>query len=144
MIQKIIIHHSATRDSGTLSWAAIRKFHMEHGFDDIGYHAGAELVGNQVECLFGRPDSMVGAHCYGQNSVSLGFCFVGDYDEVAPAEDLLEAACRRVIVPWLLTYKLTPWYIRPHREFSSKTCPGKKFDMDRLRRIAAEVLKEQR
>ncbi len=141
---RIIIHHSATADSGTLSWGAIRRYHLKNGWSDVGYHAGAELVGDQVECLFGRPDNLTGAHCRGQNSTTLGFCFVGDFDRASPSDHLLEVAARRVIVPWLLTYKLIPGDIRAHSEFSTKTCPGLMFDVERLRRIAAEIMKESR
>ena len=45
--QKVICHHSLTRDSGSVSWGAIRKFHMETldpPYKDIGYHCGVELV----------------------------------------------------------------------------------------------------
>lgn len=33
-----LIHHSGTRDSGTVSWSAIRSFHLyDRGWADIGY-----------------------------------------------------------------------------------------------------------
>lgn len=141
--ERIIIHHSATADTGSLSWGAIRYYHtVAKGWADIGYHAGAEMVRGRPECLYGRPDTMAGAHCRGQNRKSLGFCFVGDYDREAPSEELLQAAARRVIVPWLIQYGLTPLSIRGHWEYSPKTCPGLLFDLDRLRAIAAEILKE--
>lgn len=141
IVERIIIHHSFTADSDTLSWGVMHSNH-EAGYPgaDHQYHAGGELVRGRVECLYGRPDNIPGAHCYGQNRKSLGFCFVGNFDEIAPDDTLLTAACRRVIVPWLRQYKLTPDDIRPHSEFSTKTCPGKMFDMDRLREIAAEIM----
>ena len=141
-VKRIIIHHSLTDDSRTLSWGAIRDNHKDTGWFDIGYHAGAEVVRDGIECLYGRPDTVAGAHCAGHNHDSLGFCFVGDFDKQHPSDELLEIACRRVIVPWLVYYGLNPEDIRPHSDFSEKTCPGKMFDMARLRQIAAEILEE--
>ena len=130
---KIIIHHSLTKDSETVSWGAIRKYHIETlGWNDIGYHAGAELVGDHYEAFFGRPWYFPGAHTRGQNSDSLGFCFVGNYDEVEPSDAILEAGAK-VIYQWLILFKIPTFCVYRHHDFNNqKTCPGVKFDMDRL------------
>lgn len=138
---KIIIHHSATEDGRTFSWHAIHHYHTNVlGWSDIGYHAGIELFQDKYLCLFGRPDVVPGAHTRGFNADSLGFCFVGNFDEVEPQRSRLRCAARRVLVPWLLRHGLGVDTLVPHRNFSNKTCPGKLFDMDLLRHICAEEM----
>ena len=141
-MNRIIIHHSATKDSGTLSWAAIRRYHTHNnGWLDIGYHAGIELINYEYECLYGRPDTMDGAHTAGANHESLGFCFVGNYDQIAPTPEMLAAAARRVIAPWVKAFGISLDNIKPHRDFSQKTCPGKLFDMgDLLSMVEAALI----
>ena len=134
VISKIIIHHSATADGDTFSWRAIRDFHiLTRGWLDIGYHAGCELIGDKYECMYGRPDHIVGAHASGHNRGSLGFCFVGNYDHSAPTNEMIGIAARRVLAPWCLTYGITTTDIIGHRDFSSKTCPASRFPMALLR-----------
>jgi hypothetical protein len=138
---KIVIHHSATKDQGTLSWPAIIDYHVNHnGWSDVGYHAGIERVGDTYLCLFGRPDVLPGAHTVGENGRSLGFCFVGDYDAAEPPHVMLRVAARRVLAPWLLRHGLGVDALVPHRQFAHKTCPGRMFDMHKLRAYCAEEL----
>jgi len=142
---RVVIHHSKTKDGHTVSWPAIHAYHVnEKGWSDIGYHAGIEDVGGRFVCMFGRPDVQPGAHCYGQNRRSLGFCFIGDFDAAPPGRLRLVTACRRVLAPWLLRHGLGVDALVPHRQYANKSCPGSKFDMDELRQICAEVMDELR
>lgn len=141
---RIIVHHSKTIDSGTVSWAAIRKFHVEQlGWLDTGYHAGVELVNGTYECFYGRPVTMRGAHAAGANANSLGFCFVGDYDAASPEPAMLAAAARRVLAPWCAVYGIQTSAILPHSMFALKTCPGSMFVMDELRSMVQAALAGQ-
>lgn len=135
--RRIILHHSLTKDSKSVSWGAIRRYHMfVRGWADIAYHAGIELIGEDFECMYGRPDTDVGAHSRGQNVDSLGFVFVGNYDEEEPDPLMLAIAARRVIVPWMKLYDIPLENIHGHRDYSTKSCPGDMFDMGLFKDIA--------
>ena len=147
-VDLIVIHHSATADSGTLSWGAIERHHVQvNGWDAVGYHAGAELVRDTYQVLLGRPTNRTGAHTAGVdprdgvrwNHKSLALCFVGDYDQTEPPDALLEVAARRFLVPQLEAHGLGVEALVPHRDMASKSCPGERFDMDRLRAVCLET-----
>lgn len=129
----IIIHHSLTKDGATVSWNAIRRYHIETlGMKDIGYHAGVELVGESVyEALLGRPWDEAGAHTQGENYHSLGLCFVGNFDlEEPPMAQLIVGA--RVVALWMRLFSIPLGKIFPHSAFASKTCPGKHFPFSKF------------
>jgi len=130
---KIIIHHSLTKDSQTVSWGAIRKYHIETmGWDDIGYQWGLELINDHYEILMGRRPDLIGTHTIGQNDQSIGICVVGNYD-VDPFTDPLRDELQKLITWLMLTYKIPPKEIYGHTEFANyKTCPGKNI-MDWIR-----------
>lgn len=132
---KIILHHSLTNDSGTVSWQAIRKYHMDpkgpYKMRDIGYHFGIELVNNEHEILVGRQMTTVGAHTIGQNDVSLGICVIGNYD----VNEVPEPAYQKLLklVDALTTVlHITLDNVKCHRDFAPKTCPGNRFPYQRL------------
>lgn len=134
----IVVHHSLTQDSGTVSWSAIRRYHVQVNFwRDIGYHAGVELAGADFESLLGRPWDVVGAHTkeQGMNNVSLGVCLVGNFDLSPPTNEDLETVRDRVILPWMRLFKIPPQNIHPHRLYAPKTCPGTQFTGELMARF---------
>lgn len=138
---KIVIHHSKTRDGRAVSWSAIHAYHVNNNhWSDIGYHAGIEEVEGRFLCIFGRPSILAGAHTKGENGRSLGFCFLGDYDSSRPSDARLRVASRRVLAPWLIRMGAGVEALRPHSEYSNKTCPGTLFPMERLRQICQEEM----
>lgn len=126
--QKIIIHHSLTADSGTVSWDAIRRYHIEHqGWKDIGYQYGIERVGNEYKIFKGRDEKTSGAHTVGQNSKSIGICCVGNYDIKEPPAEMLYKLVELINDISTRHGKLP---IFSHNTFAPyKSCPGTKFPM---------------
>ena len=124
----IIIHHSLTKDSGTVSWQAIRRYHVEtNGWLDVGYSFGLELVNAEYEILLGRPLTMVGAHTVGMNSKGIGVCVVGDFDLAPPPDAALKVLGHRLLKPLMETYTIPRSNIKFHRDYAPKTCPGTAF-----------------
>lgn len=142
----IMIHHSFTDDSKTVSWPAIEKYHREtNGWRDIGYHRGVELVtadpglaSYRYQALIGRADRDQAAACPqgNMNVLALHVCCVGNYDLAPPPDELLIVLRNRVLVPWMQEFGITPERIVGHRDFNpAKSCPGLKFDLDKLREM---------
>ena len=134
---KIICHHSLTKDSGSVSWGAIRRYHTETlKWKDIGYHAGIELVisGGKLyyETLIGRMWDTPGAHVRGHNSHSLGLCFVGNYDLSPPEYEMLIVGAKLIRL-WMRLFDIDIHEVYAHRDFSTKSCPGEMFDMNKLK-----------
>ena len=136
--EHIIMHHSATKDSSSLSWAAIRKAHMEKGWDGIGYHYGIELVGDGYEILIGRDLDKSGAHCRGMNSKSFGICLVGNFDiDKVPQEQWTIALALAMSLCSL--FEIPIENVHGHREYSQTHCPGKNFDILKFRRDLVRI-----
>ena len=136
----IMLHHSLTRDGQTVSWGAIRRYHVEHnGWNAIGYHYGVELVGDQYEALLGRSELDPAAACpqAQMNSRALHICCVGNFDQAPPPAPMLEVLVRLVILPAMVEYGIPPERIIGHHDIrKSKTCPGTHFDLEVVRRMS--------
>lgn len=72
-IERVVVHHSASAPSTT--FAQIRRWHLERGFSDIGYHY-VVLADGRIR--IGRPLPTTAAHARGKNRTSIGICLVGN------------------------------------------------------------------
>jgi N-acetylmuramoyl-L-alanine amidase len=131
--KRIIVHHSLTEDGETVSWGAIYDYHVHQlGWKDIGYHYGIELIRDRLHILKGRMDNEQGAHCQGHNRDSLGICIVGNFDAIPPMENRYKLAAR-LIRSLMDIYRIPISKVHGHRDFADKSCPGRLFDMYRLK-----------
>lgn len=121
-IDEIILHCSATRELRDFSSADIRRWHLERGFTDIGYHFVVRLDGT-VEP--GRPIDKIGAHCLNHNRRSVGICYVGGLDATGHPADTRTVE-QRIALPALIR-RIRRWHPRTtiygHRDFAAKGCP---------------------
>ena len=129
---RIILHHSLTKDSSSVSWQAIRRYHLGLGWENIGYHFGIEKVGKEYEIFTGRMITEKGAHTRGRNHDSLGICIVGNFDKVLPNQAQWDLALR-LVRGLMSVFNLGKNSICGHNQFSHKTCPGTNWDMDKFR-----------
>jgi hypothetical protein len=132
----VTMHHSLTEDSGTVSWQAIRRYHVfDNGWNDIGYQYGIELVNDKYEILVGRYEGEQGAHCpeEGMNRKSLGIMVCGNFDEDYPDMALWNVAVE-FVANIITRYNMPLANVKGHRDYNPhKSCPGKNFDLDRFR-----------
>jgi N-acetylmuramoyl-L-alanine amidase len=122
-IDKIIIHCSATPEGRDVKTETIRKWHLDRGWSDIGYHYVIELDGS---LHIGRPIERTGAHCKGHNTGSIGVCYIGGVDQDMKPKDTRTEAQRDTLHSLLfdLTDNFAGATIHGHNEFSSKACPS--------------------
>lgn len=124
-INEIIVHCSATAEGKDYTVDTIRKWHLQRGFSDIGYHYVVYRDGSVHE---GRKEDVVGAHCQGHNSHSIGVCYIGGCaaDGRTPKDTRTEA--QKVSLTALikeLRHKYPNAAVRSHRDYNrGKACPS--------------------
>ena len=122
-INKIIVHCSATPEGKAFSVDDIRRWHLQRGFADIGYHFVIYLDGS---VHVGRPLAKAGAHCKGHNAHSVGVCYIGGVasDGKTPKDtrtDAQKASLVKLITE--LRQQFPNASVHGHREFANKACP---------------------
>lgn len=148
-IRYLVLHTAAHR--GDAGVDEIRRWHVnERKWLDIGYHFVIRKDGTLEE---GRPIGYVGAHVAGINSKSIGICFSG-HGDYEPFTEAQEDTLMRQAVALHHSYGIMPQRMIGHREVNdlidqgevsaqyrtTKTCPGLKVDMDRLRLMFLKAL----
>lgn len=140
--KRILIHHSATHDGPGADYPGIRRYHVEvNNWNDIGYHAVVEKVADRYIAIPGRPLTVQGAHCPGQNNVALGMCLVGNFELEAPPDGQLDEAAS-ILAGWCIRFGIDVTEIKTHREFRETACPGSLFPINDLRARVARILAE--
>lgn len=121
-IKEIIVHCTATPAGRDLTAADITRYHLNRGFETIGYHYVVRLDGTVER---GRDADCVGAHCLGHNDRSIGVAYIGGLDSDGNASDTRtsqqRASLRRLIAE--LCHRYRGATIHGHREFAAKACP---------------------
>ena len=123
-IKELIVHCSATPEGKDYSVDTIRQWHLQRGFSDIGYHY---VVYRDGSIHIGRDESIIGAHCTGHNTNSIGVCYIGGVatDGKTP-KDTRTAKQKQSLVKLLkeLKIKYPQASIYGHRDFANKACPS--------------------
>lgn len=127
-ITEIILHCTATPEGKDYTVEQIRLCHTApkpkgNGWSDIGYHY---VVYRDGSVHPGRPVGVIGAHCSGHNSNSIGVCYVGGCaaDGRTPKDTRTpqQAVALRELVESLLE-KYPRATVHCHNEFANKACP---------------------
>lgn len=116
MIDKIVIHCSASPHDRGDDAATIHRWHLSRGWDGIGYHY---VILEDGTVQNGRPEYWAGAHTRGHNKNSLGICLMGDEtftdEQNGALVELLRTLMERYPEPWIVGH----YMLDPH-----KTCPN--------------------
>jgi len=116
-INKIICHCSASDEDNHDNIEVVRSWHLARGWDDIGYHYFIQKDGN---LQIGRPISIQGAHCYGENKHSIGICLAGNGHFTEFQFRTLKQLCLNLCE----VFDLHDSVIYPHWYFNkNKKCP---------------------
>lgn len=123
-IKELIVHCSATAEGKDFTVADIKRWHLQRGFSDIGYHY---VIYRDGSLHTGRNEAVSGAHCTGHNTISIGICYIGGCasDGKSPKDTRTDAQ-KKALINLLreLKGKYPKATIHGHREFANKACPS--------------------
>jgi N-acetylmuramoyl-L-alanine amidase len=128
-INKIIWHCSATKEGQAVSVETIRRWHLDRGFSDIGYHF---VIGLDGVVRTGRPLEKAGAHAEGHNANSIGICYIGGVASDGKTPKDTRTPDQRAALYALtedLLHRFPEATVHGHREFAAKACPS--FDVQK-------------
>ena len=130
-VEGIALHHSGVAVSQSVE--VIHNYHKSKGWAGIGYHYYVRKDGSVYR---GRPENMAGAHCPGVNSISIGICAEGNFNEEAMS-DVQKQAIIELVKDIKSRYDIK--WIKGHREIISTDCPGTNFPLEEIKSVIASV-----
>lgn len=124
-IDEISVHCAATPEGRDIKIDTINTWHVDRGFDEVGYHYVIYLDGTIVE---GRDILKVGAHVRGHNRNSIGICYIGGTDKSGNPKDTRTTeqlqAMEELVVRLINEYDIVA--IKGHNDYPNvnKACPS--------------------
>ncbi|QZT38791.1 N-acetylmuramoyl-L-alanine amidase [Halosquirtibacter xylanolyticus] len=117
-INKIILHCSDSDIAEHDDIQVVRRWHLERGWKDIGYHY---FITKNGRVRWGRSPAMYGAHCAGHNRDSIGICLSGRHKFTPYQFNSL----RNLLIRLMKEYDIPKSAIYPHNHFNkNKSCPN--------------------
>lgn len=123
-VEGIVLHNSGV--TVLQSVETIHNYHKNKGWAGIGYHYYVRKDGSTYR---GRPEDMAGAHCPGVNSISIGICAEGNFNEETMSE-VQKQAIIELIKDIKSRYNIK--WIKGHREILATSCPGTNFPLSEI------------
>lgn len=124
-IDYIVIHCAATMPSMDVPIERVKKWHLQRGWSDIGYHY---YITRDGEIHKGRNLSTIGAHVRGYNKNSIGICYEGGINESGEPEDNRTPEQKKSLlkVVEILKFVFSGAIAQGHRDFPNvnKACPS--------------------
>jgi len=123
-IDRVIIHCSATREGQDISVDTVRQWHLDRGWNDIGYHFYITIDG---DVHIGRDVGTIGAHTLGHNNTSIGICYAGGVEKDGKtAKDTRTKEQEESLINLLFSLKeeYKDIEVFGHRDFANKACPS--------------------
>jgi N-acetylmuramoyl-L-alanine amidase len=127
-LNRIIMHSTATQEGKDYDIQDIRKWHLQRGFADVGYHF---VIYRNGIIAKGRNIEIQGAHTLGHNKDSVGVAYIGGIDANGKAKDtrtLAQKVSMRALILYLrLRYRIKK--VMGHKECTHTECPS--FDSEK-------------
>ena len=116
VIKEIHIHCSATREGQAITADTIRRWHLNRGWSDIGYHY---IIGHQ-QIEFGRPLGRIPASVRGHNKYAAAICYIGGLDSNGKAKDTRTERQKELLIKMIkqLKHIYPDAKIHGHRDLS--------------------------
>jgi hypothetical protein len=141
----IMIHHSAVSFTKNLDqFEANNNYHKEQWnfISSMGFYLGYNYeIAKNGRLRQARKDGEQTAACY-QNEMNNGqclhICLDGNFDEEKP-EAAQVFALRDLLKKLVQQYKITKENIVFHRDYATKSCPGKNMDINFIRSLVDTV-----
>lgn len=123
-VNKIILHYSAIPHpplgKALRQIEAIHKNHTERGWSGIGYHIAVHPSGVLISC---RPLKLVGAHCRGHNTGSVGVVMLTDREYLSTNPPLLQWVTVDLLKQLCTAFNIDRTQVFLHKQFNQTECP---------------------